>query len=88
MKKAISLITSISLLFSAPLIAQEETKVATEETEDDDFFVPPPPKPIDRSEMQNWLFAGGTILCATAAVILVALNPGKAPPPGQRTLPQ
>ena len=82
MNKTISIITSIALLFAAPAIAQDDTGDAQE----DELVMAPPPKPVNKSELQNWLFAGGSLITAALAILLVAWSPGQ-PPPGQGVLP-
>jgi len=83
MRKTISIITSLGLLFFTPAFAQDDTADA----EEDEVVMTPPPKPVNKSELQNWLFAGGSLIAAAIGVILVALNPGEAPTPGNGTLP-
>ncbi len=79
MRKTIALITAFSLLASSSSFAQDDA-------EDDELVLAPPKKPV-ASEMQNWLFAGGSVIAAAIGIILVALNPGSSPASGQETLP-
>jgi len=84
MKKTISIITSIGLLFTTPIYGQDDTA----DIESEEPAAPlPPPKHIDQSELQNWIFAGASLVAAAGAILLVAWNPGSPPPPGQATPP-
>jgi hypothetical protein len=83
MKKIISSITTAALLFTAPVFAQDDTA----DDQEDEIVMPPPKKPVNSSELQNWLFAGGSLITATIAILLVAWSPGSPPPSGQGTLP-
>ncbi len=42
----------------------------------------PATKPRDDSNLKNWLFAAGSIVSATVAIIIVSLCPGSAPSSG------
>ncbi len=83
MRKTISIITAVGLLFTAPVFGQDDTA----DDQEDEAVMPPPPKPLNKSELQNWLFAGGSLVTAALAIVLVAWNPGSPPPASQRILP-
>lgn len=76
--------TSLGLLFSSPVFGQDDTADVQEE----EAVMVPPAKEVKQSELSNWLFAGGSLVAATIAVLLVAWSPGKAPPPGEAVFPQ
>ncbi|HEX2582508.1 MAG TPA: hypothetical protein VHL30_00130 [Chlamydiales bacterium] len=84
MKKTISILTSLTLLLTTPVFGQDDTADAQE----DEAVMAPPPKPVNKSELQNWLFAGGSLITAALAIVLVAWNPGAPPPPGEAVLPE
>jgi len=42
--------------------------------------MPPPSPPKNSTDRRNWIFAAGSIVAATLAIVVVSLNPGASPP--------
>lgn len=85
MHKLISFLTLVSLLFTkAQVFAQDDTPDVEEE---ESVMLPPPRKPLNSAEVRNWIFAGGSLLAATLAIVFVACNPGSKPPLDEQALP-
>jgi hypothetical protein len=76
--------TSVCLFFTPPIFAQDDTADA----EEDEIVMVPTRKPTNNNETKNWLFAGGSLIAATIAIVFVACNAGSKPPSDQQTFPQ
>ena len=69
------------LTLTSFLCAQEVEDGAVDEvppTAEAEAMAPPPTK--TSTDTRNWIFAAGSIVAATIAIVVVSLNPGASPP--------
>ena len=73
----------LSLMLVSFLTAEETKETQVEpieiEVQENNIAEAPPQRKMKSSDMQNWLFAAGSIVCATAAIVVVSLNQGSSP---------
>ena len=81
-KKWTLTITLLSLLCNQAAYADEQ-EVTVEQTEQplQEIGVQEAPFPTSKEEynLKNWLFAAGSVISATVAILVVSLSPGTAP---------
>ena len=79
-KKTILSFVLATYLSQSALFAQESIQPITyaAEPSSQQEVQPASNKPKKDSNLQNWLFAAGSIVCATIAIVIVALNPGSS----------
>ena len=68
MKRVSAFLCLFALLIHSPLFAQPAGEAAAESAQKG-----------QNNEWQSWVFAGGSAVTATAALIVVALNSGSGP---------
>ena len=81
-KKLTLTITLLSLLCNHAAYADEEEAVV-EQTEQPLQEIgmqdAPIPKSNEDNNLKNWLFAAGSVISATVAILVVSFSPGTAP---------
>ena len=83
-KKFITTILLLSFICNQPTFADEVEPVTEEQTEtpmqEIGLEEAPAPRPKEDSNLKNWLFAAGSIISASVAIVVVSWCQG-APPP-------
>lgn len=79
MKRVVLSLALVFFLIQRSLVAQELKEEMLPQIEIEPTVVEEPPvarKPKKDSNLQNWLFAGGSLISATIAIVIVSLNQG------------
>jgi hypothetical protein len=87
-KKLTASLVLLSLLFGQTSFAKDIPTSESEEGMTEQTAMPlqeiglqeaPALKPKDDYNLKNWLFAAGSVISATVAIIVVSLSPGSSP---------
>jgi len=89
-RNIITTIMLVSFLCNQPIFAQDATpKTELQEPEEEQTQTPmqeigleeaPAPRPKNDSNLKNWLFAAGSIISASVAIVVVSWCQGSPPP--------
>ena len=83
-KKFITTVMLLSFICNQPTFADEVRPITEEQTEtpmqEIGLEEAPAPRPKEDSNLKNWLFAAGSIISASVAIVVVSWCQGSPPP--------